>query len=122
MHSGVLIARVRAMGAQVHHAGEAFPFGTPDEEWLAGCGERRWLVLTRDKHIRHRVLEREALQVHGVGAFAFTGGQATASDTADVVQRLLPKMANIAISEPRPFIYTFGLTTPLVRIPPRLLR
>lgn len=110
------------MCAQVEHAGGAFPRGTPDEEWLAACGERRWLVLTRDKHIRRRILEREALQVYGVGAFAFTGGQATGTETADIVQRLLPKMVNIAISEPRPFLCTFGLTTPLVRIPSRHLR
>jgi hypothetical protein len=122
MHSGVLIARMRARGAQVQHAGVAFPRGTPDEEWLAACGERNWIVLTRDKHIRRRVLEREALQVHGVGAFAFTGGQATGAETADIVQRLLLKMVNIGISEPRPFLYTFGVTTPPVRVPQRLLR
>jgi hypothetical protein len=122
MHSRVLIARMRAMGAQVHHAGEAFPFATPDEDWLSACGDRLWFVLTRDKHIRHRVLEREALQMHGLGAFAFTSGQATGSDTADAIARVLPKMANIAVSEPRPFLYTFGLHTPLVRIPSRLLR
>jgi hypothetical protein len=110
------------MGARVEHAGVAFARGTPDEEWLAACGERRWLVLTRDKYIRRRVVEREALQAHGVGAFAFTGGQATGSETADIVQRLVPKMVNIAISEPRPFLYTFGLTTPLVRVASRLLR
>src|SRR5262249_38752192 len=116
------IARMRAMGARVEHAGLAFPRRTPDEEWLAVCGERRWVVLTRDKHIRRRVLEREALRIHGVGAFAFTGGQATGTETAEIRQRLLLKMVNIAISEPRPFLYTFGSTTPLLRIPPRLLR
>jgi len=70
----------------------------------------------------HRVLEREALQAHGVGALAFTGGQATDSETADIVLRLLLTMANIAISEPRPFMYTFGLSSPLARVPSRLLR
>ena len=48
MHSRILIARMRAMGAQVQHAGDAFPFKTADEEWLAVCGEREWFVLTRD--------------------------------------------------------------------------
>jgi hypothetical protein len=120
--SRVLIARMRAMGAQVQNAGDAFPFKTADEEWLAACGERQWFVLTRDKYIRRRVLEREALQHHEVGAFAFTSGQATASETADSVTRVLLKMANIAVSEPRPFLYTFGLNTPLVRVPSRLLR
>src|SRR5690349_14272977 len=66
MHSGVLIARMRAMGARVEHAGAAFARATPDEEWLAACGDRGWFVLTRDKHIRRRILEREALETHGV--------------------------------------------------------
>lgn len=107
---------MEAIGARVEHAGVAFPRGIPDEEWLAACGERRWVVLTRDKHIRTRTIEREALQAHGVGAFAFTGGQATGSETADVVMRLLPKMANIAISEPKPFLYTFGISATLSRV------
>lgn len=110
---------MRAVGAQVHHAGVAFPHATPDEEWLAACGDRRWFVLTRDRQIRRRILEREAIEAHGVGAFVFTGGQATGDDTAEIVQRLLPKMVNIAISERRPFIYTFGLHTPLRRLPAR---
>jgi hypothetical protein len=118
----MLIERMKMVGAHVEHAGGAFPRGCPDEEWLAACGERRWIVLTRDKNIRRRALEREALQIHGVGAFAFTGGQATGSETADIVQRLLLKMVNIAVSEPRPFLYTFGVTTPLVRMSARLLR
>jgi hypothetical protein len=107
---------MRALGADVQHAGAAFAFATPDEEWLAACGDRCWFVLTRDRHIRRRVLEREALQAHGVGAFVFSGGDATGGDTADIVCRLLPKMVNIAVSEARPFIYTFGLSSPLTRL------
>lgn len=119
MHSKALIARMVATGARVESAGIAFPRGTADEDWLTACGERRWVVLTRDKHIRKRALEREALEAHGVGAFAFTGGQATGAETADAVYRLLSKMVNIAISEPRPFLYTFGLTTSLSLVPLR---
>jgi hypothetical protein len=29
---------MRAAGASVEHAGEAFPFGTTDEVWLTACG------------------------------------------------------------------------------------
>jgi len=107
---------MRAAGANVEHAGGAFPFGTRDEDWLTACGERSWIVLTRDQRIRRRVLERLAIQQSGAAVFALTAGEATAAETADVVTRLLLKCANMAVSEPKPFLYTFGLAGRLSRV------
>jgi tRNA G37 N-methylase TrmD len=58
----------------------------------------------RDKRIRYRPLEYLALREAGVGAFVFTGGTVTASETAGVVVRILTKFVNMAASEPRPFL------------------
>jgi len=107
---------MEAAGANVERAGGAFSFGTPDEVWLTGCGERGWIVVTRDQGIRRRILEREAIQQSGAAVFALTAGEATAADTAEVIVRLLPKFANMAISEPKPFLYTFGLSGRLSRV------
>ena len=111
---------MRECGATVEHAGEAFPFGTQDEIWLTACGERGWIVLTRDKRIRRRVLEREAIRLSSAAVFALTVGEATAAETAEVITKLLAKMVNMSVSEPRPFLYTFGLSGRLDRI--RLVR
>ena len=100
---------MRSAGANVEHAGEALPFGSTDEVWLGECGRQGWIVLTRDKHIRHRRLEREALMANGVAAFALTGGEATAGEVAETIVPLIQKFVNMAVSEPRPFLYTFGL-------------
>jgi hypothetical protein len=107
---------MRATGAHVEHAGAAFPFGTPDETWLHGCGTRGWIVLTRDQRIRRRVLERDAIRQSGAAVFALTAGEATAAETAEVIVRLLPKLANFAVSEAKPFLVTFGLTGHLSRV------
>lgn len=122
IYSRLLVERLRAAGANVRHAGEAFPFGTADEDYLGRCGEKGWIVLTRDQHIRRRPLEREALRLAGIAAFALTAGQATAEETAQTIVPLLGKMANMAVSEPKPFLYTFGLAGLLSRVPPRNLR
>jgi hypothetical protein len=103
-------------GAHVEHAGGAFPFGTPDDVWLTACGKRNWIVLTRDQRIRRRVLEREAIRQSGTAVFALTAGQATAAETAVVVAKLLVKFANMAVSEPKPFLYTFGLSGRLSQV------
>lgn len=107
---------MREAGANVEHAGGAFPFGTLDEVWLTACGERHWIVLTRDQRIRRRVLEREAIRQSGAAVFALTAGEATAAESAGVVVRMLVKFANIAVSEPKPFLYTFGLAGRLSRV------
>lgn len=70
----------------------------------------------RDQRVRYRQLERNALTEARVGAFVFTGGQATAADTAEIVCRLLAKFASINRSERKPFLYSFGLGGSLSRI------
>lgn len=107
---------MRAAGAIFRYAGEAFPFGTADAVWLAECGQRKWVVLSRDQRIRRRPLELLALQESGVAAFVFTGGEATAEDTAMAVNALLQKFADMAVSEPKPFLYTFGLARRLSKV------
>jgi hypothetical protein len=116
IHSRLLADRIRVAGATVRHPGDAFPFGTPDDIWLAECGANGWIVLTRDQHIRRRPLELASLRTAYVAAFAFTAGQATALETADAVELLLQKMVNISVSVPRPFLYTFGLGARLTRV------
>jgi hypothetical protein len=107
---------MREQGAVVHHAGEAFPSATHDEVWLAECGARGWIVLMRDKHVRRRRLELAALSAADVVAFVCTAGQATAEDTANAVVRLLHRFVNVSISEPKPCLYSFGLSGSLTRI------
>lgn len=85
-------------------------------EWLAVVGERGWIALMRDQKIRRRPLELAVLKAAGVAAFAFTGGEATALETAAAICPRLVKFANIAISEPRPFLYTFGASGSPTRV------
>lgn len=101
----------------VRHAGDAFPFGSADEVWLAGCGRQEWIVLSRDQRIRRRPIELRALRNAGVAAFIFTGGTATAADTANAIVSLLTKFAQMSVSEPKPFLYVFGMALRLTRIP-----
>ncbi len=105
-----------SLGARVERAGEAFPFGAPDTVWLAGCGERRWVALTRDRNIRRRALERRAIRESGAAIFVFVAGEATSGETADSVARLLHRFVSIAASEPRPFIRTFGRGNAIGRV------
>jgi hypothetical protein len=106
-----------AAGSNVEHVGGGVvPKGADDQTWLAAAGQHGWIALSRDKMIRKRRIELEALRDAGVAAFTFTGGQATAAATAEVIVPLLRKFANMATSEPKPFLYTFGLSGRLSKV------
>jgi hypothetical protein len=111
-----LVAELAAAGIPFDRVGVTVPLGALDDVWLSHCGKHSYLALTRDQRIRYRPLEKQALIDHGVGCFTFTQGQATATQCAARIVALAPKMAAIAASQPRPFLYTFGLTAGLAKV------
>lgn len=74
---------------------------------MAEAGRNGWTVLTRDKRIRHRQLEKIALRSAGVQAVVFTGGNVTMKDTAAILVRALPRLRALAAG---PCIYHLGAT------------
>jgi hypothetical protein len=112
---------MRQAGASIVTPFDAGLAGATDDVWLSAIGRKHWLALMRDQNIRRRPLERQALVAAGVGAFVCIAGEATAVEITGTVVALLPKMMNVAITEPRPFIFTFGLGKKLRRVPRREL-
>ena len=105
-----VVAALRDAGALIERLTDHFPRGTPDEVWLTLAGQRGWIVLTRDKRIRYRQLERLALHAAKVRAFVFTGGNVTVKDTAAALVCALPRMCKIARTDAGPFIYHLGIS------------
>lgn len=114
--SNALVAELTAAGITFDRVGITVPFGASDEVWLSHCGEHSYIALTRDQRIRYRPLEKRALLEYGVACFTFTQGQATASQCAARIVELAPKMIAIAVQQPRPLLYTFGLSGGLCRV------
>ncbi len=95
-------------GAAVERLTAHLPKGTSNEIWLSLAGKNDWVVLTRDKRIRYRRLERLALQAANVRAFVFTGGNVTINETGAILARALIHITQICASEPGPFVYHIG--------------
>ena len=51
-----------------------------------------------------------------MGCFTFTQGQATAEQCAGRIVELAPRMMAIGVSQPRPFLYTFGAQGGLAKV------
>lgn len=122
IYSRRLAEGMRAAGPNVTTPYEAELAGSNDQLWLTVMGARGWVALMRDQNIRRRVLEKRALIAAKVGAFICIAGEATAEETTATVVSLLQKMANIASSERRPFVYTFGLSGKTRQISRRALQ
>jgi hypothetical protein len=85
---------------------EGFPEGAEDVDWLPVVASRGWAVLTKDKRIRRRAIEHEALISAGVGAFVLAAGGMGGDAIADAFGRALPRMVRIWQTRSRPFIAT----------------
>jgi hypothetical protein len=75
-----------------------------DVEWLERCGREGWVALSKDRRIRYRTYERDALLGHGVRHFVLTVGTLTGAQQA---ARFTGNQARImrACAHPGPFIY-----------------
>jgi predicted nuclease of predicted toxin-antitoxin system len=116
LDSHSVVNALREAGAKVERLTEHFPKGTLDETWLAQAGRNSWVVLTRDKRIRYRQLERTALREAKVRAIVFTGGNVTGADTALILVSALGRLEKLARGDSGPFIYHIGISGKPVRM------
>lgn len=98
---GLRAAGVRAEIHDDHLAQDA-----TDETWLSLAGSRDWVVLTKDKRIRFRRLEKDSLLAAGLRTFVFTAASATGAQTAAAFVAALPRMLRLARARPGPWIAT----------------
>ena len=85
---------------------EEFPHGTPDPEWLSEVGRRGWLVVSRDKRIRYRPGEKQAIVENRVGCFCLTQTtNPTRWQFLKLIVSTLDEMERLFAETERPFIY-----------------
>ena len=77
---------------------------TDDSEWITAVAERGWVILTKDRRIRHRPLERSAVAAAKARMFVLTSGNLSGPEMATILCRHLERMSRISLSEAPPFI------------------
>jgi hypothetical protein len=102
---------IASMRDDVLYAGgpDAPPESEDDQVWLRRAGEEDWVVILRDKKIRKKPREREALLGSGVRSFCMTsGGNYTKWETLRLMAYRWPGIEERASKEAGPYIY--GMT------------
>jgi hypothetical protein len=80
---------------------------THDKDWLPVAGANNWVVIKRDKKIRTRRWEREALIAAGLRTFCMTGGgNYTRWETLRLLTARWNRIEEVALTVPGPYIYS----------------
>lgn len=80
---------------------------SPDREWLTRAGSEDWVVILRDKRIRRRPGERDALRKAGVRAFVLTGaGNYTRWQIMALLTARWAAIERVALEHSGPYIYS----------------
>jgi hypothetical protein len=97
-------------GALVEAHDAHFSADAPDHVWLPVVGVRGWIVISKDRRIRHRGAERAAVEDAKVALFIFRGGNMRGEEIAQVIANALPQMIRVAQRQTRPFIGSISKT------------
>ena len=82
-----------------------FPQDTQDQVWLAEVGKRGWVVLTKDKHLRYRAVETNALKSAKVRAFVLTArSDLSGAEIGQIFVKALPGMRRLCETGSGPFV------------------
>jgi len=101
---------LRNTGLKVEVHDDHFAQDATDESWLTVVGKRGWIVLTKDRRIRFRAIERTALVNNAVRAFVLTAGDIDGTSMAALFVKALPKILKFSASYAPPFIATISKT------------
>lgn len=89
-----------------HPACPEIPHRAEDRTWLPVVGRAGWIVIMRDKKIRTRPGERQALMANGVRAFCLTSsGNSSSWEIASLLMRWWHRIEERA-NAPGPYIYS----------------
>lgn len=95
--------------------------GEEDVEWLPAIGARDWVLLTKDKDIRRRPLEIDAILNSHVRAFVLTATELRREEQAEIFLKAMPKILRIC-RRLGPFIYNITRMGYFAEISNRALR
>ena len=98
------------LGATVHLHTDHFAGHTPDTEWIPQVTERGWVILTKDRNIKHNPLEHGTVMACGARYVCVLGGQSTGEEVGRRVAALFRTIDGIASVATRPLLMRVGKT------------
>jgi hypothetical protein len=96
---------LRDAGANVEFHDDHFPEDAPDVDWLPVVGANGWAVLTKDKQIRFRRLELQAVLAANLRVYVLASSKGlTGNQIGEMFARNLARMERLGRKYQPPFI------------------
>lgn len=103
-----VVTALRAAGARVESHDDHFAQNAPDELWLERAGREGWIVITKDRRIRHRPNEIAAFRHHKVIGVFLTNANATGAENSSLLITALVEIEALGATANRPALYRLG--------------
>jgi len=100
----VIATVLRTAGFQVEVHDDHFSTDAKDQEWLTEAGRKGWIVLTKDKKIKYRMVELAAVAAADAKVFTLTAGSVQGSEMADIFVKAMPKIKAYVEANAPPYI------------------
>ena len=100
----IIADRLRAEGIAVEVHDDHLPQDAPDEEWITLVGRMGWVAITKDRGVRHRAAELQAIRRHSARVIVIRMKNATGPDIAELLVKGRHRIARFAAKTPPPFV------------------
>jgi predicted nuclease of predicted toxin-antitoxin system len=115
----VIATALRTAGFQVEVHDDHFSTDAKDEDWLTAVGREGWVVLTKDKKIKYRMVELAAVVAANAKVFTLTAGSVQGSEMADIFVKAMPKIKAYVETNTPPYIVRVSKVGLLSTVYPR---
>jgi predicted nuclease of predicted toxin-antitoxin system len=92
------------LGFKIEFHGDHFQDDMDDSEWLLVVGKKGWVVFTKDKNIRKRPTELNAVILAKIRMFALSGGSMTGEQMSETFSNNMTKIGRFLKNNEPPFI------------------
>ena len=100
----IIADRLRTEGMAVEVHDDHLPQDAPDEEWIALVGRMGWVAITKDRGVRYRAAELQAIRRHSARVIVIRMNNATGPDIAELLVKGRRRIARFAAKTPPPFV------------------
>lgn len=100
----IIANTLRYSNVEVEIHDDHLPINAPDEHWIELVGRRNWIAITKDKNIRYRTAEIEAIKKYNARVIVIRAKNATGSDIAELILKSMKRITQFAKKTKAPFI------------------
>jgi uncharacterized protein with PIN domain len=100
----VIAEALRASGIAVEVHDDHLAANAPDEDWISLVGRKHWLAITKDKNIRYRAAELDAVKEYDAKVLVVRAKNATGQEIADILIKARARIQRFARTHEAPFV------------------